>query len=89
VTSKVARRLDIMTGHSPFSSYSAYSPLDKSTFSNLVPSSFKIQVALVRNMTNMQKIMILPKFIGSVKNMAIWLNYRFLPQENLVLYNFE
>ena len=40
-TSKVERRLDIMTGHSPFSSYSANSPLDKSTFSNLVPSSYK------------------------------------------------
>lgn len=47
-TSKVARRLDIMTGHSPFSSYSAKSPLDKSTFSNLVPSSYKIQLAFIR-----------------------------------------
>jgi len=49
-TSKVARRLDIMTGHSPFSSYSAKSPLDKSTFSNFVPSSYKIQIAFRRKL---------------------------------------
>ena len=36
--SNVASRLEIMTGHSPFSSYSAYSPPDKSMSSNLVPS---------------------------------------------------
>ena len=40
VTSKVARRLDIITGHSPFSSYSANSPPDKSMSSNLVPSIY-------------------------------------------------
>mgnify|MGYP004714482607 CR=1 FL=1 len=39
-TSKLARRLEIMTGHSPFSSYSTNSPPDKSTPSNFVPSIY-------------------------------------------------
>lgn len=40
-TSKVARRLDIITGHSPFSSYSENSPSDKSMSLNLVPVIYK------------------------------------------------
>lgn len=39
-TSKVARRLDIITGHSPFSSYSENSPSDKSMSLNLVPAIY-------------------------------------------------
>jgi len=40
VTLKLARKFDIITGHSPFSSYSVNSsPLDKSISSNLVPDS--------------------------------------------------
>lgn len=44
VTSKVDRRLDIITGHSPFSSYSENSSTDKSMLSNSVPSIWKAYI---------------------------------------------